>query len=319
MKVVVAEPQLMSEETKSALASLGRVAYGPFETEALVHQLGDCEVLVVRLGHYIGGDLIHRAPKLRYVVSATTGLDHIDLAAAQAAGVRVVSLRDCRDAIQDVSATAEHTWGLLLALVRNTHAAAGHVLAGGWERNRFWGSQLRGRLLGIVGHGRIGAMVAHYGAAFGMEVVACDTEPARIVEPAKPLPLLEVIRASDAISIHVAAIPANRHLIDRALIAEMKRGAVLVNTARGSIVDEAALAEAVASGLVTGAAVDVLTGEERGDIESSPLLRCARAGHNVLITPHIGGATREAIARTEGEVVARLLQLRTTRARARPI
>jgi D-3-phosphoglycerate dehydrogenase len=155
----------------------------------------------------------------------------------------------------------------------------------------------------VIGYGRIGAMVASYGVAFGMDVVACDKIPEKIEAPATPVSFEELLRSADIVSLHVTALPENRHLIDRAAIARLKRGAVLVNTARGSLVDEVALAEALASGQLLGVAVDVLAGEEHGDITHSPLLASARAGHNVLITPHIGGATRESIARTETAVI----------------
>jgi D-3-phosphoglycerate dehydrogenase / 2-oxoglutarate reductase len=309
MKIVVTEPKMLAEEVKTTLAALGRVVYGPFDDGRLFEELADCEVLMVRLGRYVGPTLLARAPRLRFVLTATTGLDHIDIAATHAAGVRVISLRDCPDAIRDVSATAEHTWGLLLALVRATPAAAAHVLDGGWNRDCFWGTELRGKRLGIVGHGRIGAMVARIGSAFGMDVAACDTDPFKIVAPAVACSLEELARRSDVLSIHVSAAPHNRHLISRALIAQMKRSAVLLNTARASVVDEAALAEAICSGRLAGVAVDVLEGEEQGAVASSPLLACARAGYNVLITPHVGGAAREAIAQAEAAVVKWLAEI----------
>ena len=220
-----------------------------------------------------------------------------------------MSLRDCMQAIIDVSATAEHSIGLLLALVRRTRPAAAHVLDGGWDRNRFFGMQLRGKRLGIVGHGRIGALVAQYAAALGMEVVACDRNEEKVVPPAAAVPLATLLERCDAISIHVTAAPKNRHLINRAAIARMRHGAFLINTARGSIVDETALADAMSAEHLAGVAVDVLEGEERDGIASSPLLACARAGHNVLITPHIGGATLEAIRHTETAVVEVLTAL----------
>jgi D-3-phosphoglycerate dehydrogenase len=303
MKIIVTEPLYLAEEMKQSLAALGPVVYGPFADDALSAELPDCEVLVVRLGRHIGAPTMRSAPKLRYIVSATTGLDHVDLDAARERSVRVVSLRDCPQAITDVSATAEHCFGLLLALLRGTAPAAAHVLDGGWDRNRFFGTQLRGKRLGIVGHGRIGAMIAHYAAAFGMDVVACDRTETKIVPPAEPLSFAALLESCEIVSIHVTASPENRHLIDRTAIARMRPGAFLINTARGSIVDEQALAEAVSSGHLAGVAVDVLEGEERDGIAASPLLARARAGHNVLITPHIGGATYEAIRRTEAAVV----------------
>ena len=240
---------------------------------------------------------------MRFVVTATTGLDHIDLEAARRRGIRVVSLRDCPGAIKDVSATAEHCLGLLLALVRGTVPAAAHVTEGGWDRNRFFGRQLRGKRLGIIGYGRIGALLAGYADALGMEVVAHDRDEAKVAAPASSLPLEELLRTSEIISIHVTADPGNRHLLDEAAIARMRRGAFVINTARGSLVDEAALATAVTSGQLAGVAVDVLEGEEKHATEASPLLAAARAGHNVLITPHIGGATFEAIRQAECAVI----------------
>jgi D-3-phosphoglycerate dehydrogenase len=306
MKIVVTEPLHMADEVRSYLASHGKVVCGPFDDAALAAELSDCEVLMVRLGRYVGADLMHIAPRLRFIVTATTGLDHIDLNAARIRGVQVISLRDCMGAISDISATAEHTLGLMLALLRNTVPAANHVLDGGFDRNRFFGTQLQGKRLGILGYGRIGKLVARYGDAFGMSVGAYDRVTDKVASPAALLGFEELLQTSDVVSIHVTADPENRHLIDRAAIARLRPGAFVINTARGSIADEEALAEGVLSGRLAGVAVDVLDGEERAEIASSPFLAAARAGHNVLITPHIGGATREAIARTEAAVVEAL-------------
>ena len=309
MKIVVTEPKHLAECVKQALADLGSVLYGPFDDGALARELPECDVLMVRLGHHIGGAIISAAPKLRFILTATTGLDHIDLDAAKAASVRVISLRDCPGAIGDVSATAEHCFGLLLALLRHTPAATAHVLEGGWDRDRFWGRQLKGKSLGVIGYGRIGAMVARYAAAFGMNVVACDKAPTKIGPPAKPVSFDELLRHADVVSVHVTATPENCDLIDRAAIARLKRGAILINTARGSVVDEAALAEAVRRGQLLGVAVDVVAGEEHGEVSDSPLLSAARDGCNILITPHIGGATHESIAQTETALIECFLEV----------
>jgi D-3-phosphoglycerate dehydrogenase len=309
MKIVVTEPLHLAERVKQALAELGSVSYGPFDDLALARELFDCDVIMVRLGRHIGDGILSAAPKLRFILTATTGLDHIDLDAARAASVRVISLRDCPGAIGDVSATAEHCFGLLLALLRHTPAATAHVLAGGWDRDRFWGTQIKGKCLGVIGYGRIGAMVARYAAAFGMDVVACDQVPKKIAPPAKPVSFDELLRNADVVSVHVTATPENRNLIDRAAIARLRRGAILINTARGSVVDEAALAEAVRNRQLLGVAVDVLAGEEHGEVSNSPLLEAAREGCNILITPHIGGATLESIARTETALIERFLEV----------
>ena len=306
MHIVVTEPEMISQELQKELGSLGSVRYGPFSNDQLLQILPDCEVLMVRLGRYVGGDIIRNAPRLRYVVSATTGLDHIDVDLLKSVGIRVVCLRDCAELIQDVSSTAEHTWGLLLSLIRFSGRAASHVLGGGWDRNLFWGKQLRGKRLGIIGYGRIGRMLADYGIAFGMEVVAFDLDTSFVQPPARFVPLYDLVQQCDVISVNVTSDLKNRHLINRDLISQFKPGAFFLNTARGYLVDSIALAETVVSGLVAGVALDVLEGEEHGSIGENHLLECARAGYNVLITPHIGGATSEAISQTEMAVVGML-------------
>lgn len=309
MKIVVTEPLHLAEKVRQELATLGSVVYGPFDEPTLRRQLADCDAMMVRLGRHIGKPLIAQASRLRYILTATTGLDHIDLDAARLASVRIISLRDCPESIRDVSATAEHCFGLLLALLRGTPAAAAHTLAGGWDRNRFWGTQLRGKRLGVIGYGRIGAIVAGYAAAFGMDVVAYDKATEKIGPPAQPVSFDELLRSADVISLHVTAAPENRHLIDQSALTRLKCGAVLINTARGSVVDEMSLAEALESGQLSGVAVDVLEGEEHGGSSRSPLLASARAGRNVLITPHIGGATRESIACAETALIERFLEV----------
>ena len=317
MKIVVTEPQFMSETVKTSLERLGQVSFGPFDDRGLESALAEADVLMVRLGRFVGDALLAKAPKLRAVVTATTGLDHIDLSAAKTASVRVISLRDCPGAIKDVSATAELAIGLMLALLRHIPSSTAHVRGGGWDRTKFWGAQVRGKRLGIIGYGRIGAMVAQSAAGLGMHVVAFDRDSSAVHAPARPVTFDELLETSDVVSIHATSAAENRHLLDQEAIARLKMGAVLINTARGHLIDENAVAAAVRSGHLAGVAADVLDGEERGQAQSSPLLACAREGYNVLVTPHIGGATHEAIAQAETAVVGVLeIMLQGSHARA---
>lgn len=306
MKIVVTEPQPMSQKVRKLLTEIGTVSYGPFEDGALEDILLDCDVLMIRLGLYVGDNIFQIASKLKYLVSATTGLDHIDLQAAANNQVRIVCLRDCPEKIKGISSTAEHTWGLLLALVRFLPTATSHVLDGNWNRNQFWGHQLQGKQLGIVGCGRIGSMVAKYGIAFGMQPVAYDIDVSKINPPICSVSLEDLVSTSDIISIHVTADPKNHHFINQSTISKFKTGSFLINTSRGRVVDSQALANAVASGKISGVAVDVIEGEEFGEINIDPLVICAKEGHNVLITPHIAGATVDAISQAELSVVSTL-------------
>jgi D-3-phosphoglycerate dehydrogenase len=303
MKIVVTEPEFMSEDLKTHLERLGETSFGPFDDRMFREELARAEVLMVRLGRLIDAAVLAQAPKLRFLVSATTGLDHIDLEETKIAGVRVISLRDCPDAIRDVSATAEHTVALMLALMRNIPSAAAHVLDGGWDRTQFFGSQVRSKRFGIIGYGRVGSLVAQAATGLGMRVVAFDRNAQAIRDPAAAVSFNELLETSDVVSVHATSAPQNKNLLDREAVRRLKEGAFLINTARGQLIDELAVSAALRSGHLAGVAADVLDGEERGDAKSSPLLSCARAGYNVLITPHIGGATYESIVQTEAAVV----------------
>lgn len=263
----------------------------------------DPHLLLVRLGIRVGPDVTSAAPSLRLVVTPTTGLDHLDVASLADAGIRVLSLRDARDRIVDVHATAEHTWGLLLACMRSIPRAHADVAAGNWRRARFLGSELSGRTLGIAGHGRLGSRVASYGRAFGMHVLVHDVDPLAVRDlpsGTRAVDAETLVGTSDVLSLHLPLDTTTRGWLNAERIDLLPHGAVVVNTARGELVDESALAAALASGRLGGVAVDVVgddaTWGER--TPSRPLLDLLDAGHNLVVTPHIGGWARDAVAST---------------------
>ncbi len=295
------EPQGYSADARAVLATLGTVHDGPFQRRELLDRISAYDVLIVRLGHQIDQEVLDAGKHLKVIVSATTGLDHIDLEAAQARGIVVMSLKGEQSFLSSITATAEHTWGLLLALVRRITEACDSVKAGYWDRDAFKGHDLAGKRLGIVGLGRLGKQVAAYGAVFRMSVNAFD--PRLDVWPEtvmRRLSLRDLAAESDVLSLHVHLAPDTVGLVGKAELEALPRGAVLLNTSRGHILDEGALLEALESGHLAGAALDVLTGERSVDRrQDHPLLAYARRNRNLLITPHIGGATHEAMARTE--------------------
>ena len=264
-------------------------------------------VLLTRLGLSISPATVAGCPTLRLVATPTTGLDHIDLDGMSAAGIDVVSLRDARDRIVDVTATAEHTWGLLLACVRRLPTAAADVAAGGWHRRRHLGSELAGRTLGIVGHGRLGRRVAGYGVAFGMEVVVHDIDPAALSGLAPGVRAGDaeaVLTDADVVSLHLPLDATTRGWLSAERIARLRPGAVVVNTARGELVDDEALARALVAGRLGGVALDVVADDGRWGDRSpeNPLLRLAGERSDVVVTPHIGGWARDAVATTRRNV-----------------
>lgn len=301
-RILNAEPEGYSEKAKAILKGAGDVVEERLTRERLIRRLPGFDVLIVRLGIQVDREVMDAGRRLKAIVSATTGLDHIDTEYARGKGVAVLSLKGEREFLKSVRATAEHTWALLLSLIRRVPQAFGSVREGAWDRDRFRGSELFGKRLGLVGLGRIGSMVAGYGLAFGMKVAAYDPlaeEWPDGVERKDSLAAL--LGVSDVVSLHTNLDEKTRKLIGPAELGAMRPDAILVNTSRGDLVDEDALLSALASGRLMGAALDVVSGERGigGGKGVPPLVEYARAHDNLLITPHVAGATRESMEKTE--------------------
>lgn len=301
LKILNIEPDQYSEDARLILKKLGTLIEKNVERDELINAIGEFDVLVVRLRHQIDAEIIEAAPKLKVIISATTGLDHIDLDAASQNGVQILSLKGEVGFLRSIPATAEHTWGLLLALTRNTPWAYASVLNGEWQRDRFKGHDLQGKRLGILGLGRIGQKVASFGLAFGMQVDAYDLYPKNLMEGVTlKNNISELLKVSDILTIHVPLVPETEKMIGRKEIYSLPKGVYLVNTSRGGVLDEAALLDALKTHHLAGAALDVLANERQFERNNSLLLLdYARAHSNLLITPHIGGATYESMQATE--------------------
>ena len=267
------------------------------------------DAFMVRLQTRITGDVIASCPSLQAIITPTTGLDHIDLGAAEDRGIQVFCLRGETEFLKTITSTAEHTWALLLCLVRRIVPAHQSVCGDQWQQHQFRSFELAGKTLGIVGLGRVGTMVARYGLGFGMRVVFYD--PFQTVYPsgAKRVMNLDALLAeSNVITVHVPLNADTTGLIGRRELELLPPGAYLVNTSRGQIVDEDALLAALEHGKVCGAAVDVLTDEQSVPNGDQPMVRYARCHDNLIITPHIGGAAEDAIERTDMFVMRRFEQ-----------
>ena len=257
--------------------------------DELRSRLADKQALMCLLTDRVDGAVLDAGPGLRIVANIAVGYDNIDLAAARARGVVVTNTPDVL-----TEATADFTWGLILAVTRRIAEGERLVRRGGWSGwalDFMLGSDLRGKQLGIVGLGRIGRAVATRAGAFGMRVACTTLDPGADAQGTADaawmrLGLDELLSSSDVVSLHVPLTQATRHLIDRRAILRMKRGAYLVNTSRGPVVDEAALAWALGEGLIAGAALDVYEQEPRVHPELLGL-------ENVVLAPHLGSATVE--------------------------
>ncbi len=311
-RILIAEPDRFSPEALAILRVAGEVELRTVPTGELAPALREYDAVWIRLGHRVTTETLATAgPDLRCRVLAcpVTGLDHIDLDACAERGIRVVSLKGETTFLRRVRATAELALGLTLALLRRIPQAAASVRDGEWDRDRFPGHELFEKTAGIVGVGRLGSIMAECLGALGMRVLGYDPRPDFPDHVAERVGSLDaLLAASDLVSIHVSYDATTHHLIGPAELAAMKPGAVLVNTARGGVLDEGALLDALRAGRLAGAALDVLYGEP--DIAGHPLVAYAREHDNLLIVPHLGGNTAESWVKTEvflaGRVVAAL-------------
>lgn len=251
----------------------------------LARDLADADALLVRSATKVTADLLASAPHLRVVGRAGTGVDNIDVAAASGRGILVVNAPGANSI-----SVAEHACALMLSLARSVPAADQAMKNRKWEKKRFLGTELRGKTLGIAGLGRIGQEVAVRAKAFGMHVVAHDPFIATDIAAAigvELLPLDDLIAVADFVSLHLPSTPETTHLLNDTRFARMKRGVRIMNTARGELIDEAALRRAIEAGIVAGAGLDVFEQEPPGDWTLAGLPQ-------VVATPHIAASTEEA-------------------------
>jgi D-3-phosphoglycerate dehydrogenase len=252
---------------------------------ALLSALAEADAVIVRSATQIDAEAIGAAPRLKVVARAGVGLDNVEVAAATARGVMVVNAPT-----SNIVSAAEQAIALLLAVARNTAAASSALKNGEWKRSRYTGVELQGKTVGVVGLGRIGVLFAQRIAAFGTRLIAYDPyiQPARAAQlGVRLVGLEELLRESDFISIHLPKTPETVGLIGQKELQLVKPEVRIVNAARGGLIDEVALAEALAEGRVAGVGVDVYAKEPCTD---SPLFKF----DNVVATPHLGASTHEA-------------------------
>jgi D-3-phosphoglycerate dehydrogenase len=284
MNILIAEPLAAAGvEAFRAQAGWNVIVSNPKE---YAQHLAEADALLVRSAVQVTPAVLEKAPKLRVIGRAGVGVDNVDLDAATAAGVLVMNTPG-----GNAISVAEHTLALMLAMARHIPQANASTRAGKWEKKKFLGNELRGKTLGVVGLGSIGREVVKRALAFEMRIVAHDPYvTSKIAQDlgAELLPLHDLYAVSDYITLHVAATPETQGMLSREAFARMKDGVRIVNCARGELVDEAALCEALASGKVADASLDVFAAEP---VAGANPLFCTEA---VLATPHIGGSTEEA-------------------------
>ncbi len=261
-----------------------KIGLSPFQ---LAEIIGDYDALMIRSGTQVTSEVIDAGAKLRIIGRAGVGVDNVDVQAATKRGVIVVNSPG-----GNTIAAAEHALALLLSLSRNIPQAHSSTFSGAWDRKNFVGHELHKKILGVVGLGKIGSHVSKVANAMGMKVIAFDpfVSAERALQMQVKLSSIEqLFKQADYISLHLPRTPETENLVDLKLLSTMKSNAKLVNCARGGIIDEPALAEALNSGLISGAALDVFAEEPLNS--ESPLLKVK---NGLILTPHLGASTVEA-------------------------
>ena len=304
MKIVITE--FMDDPAVDALRSRFDVVYDPAlvdNASALGALLPQADALIVRNRTQVRGPLLAAATKVSVVGRLGVGLDNIDVDACTARGIEVIPATGA-----NALAVAEYVIGTAMLLLRGAYRSSSEVAAGKWPRGSLSnGREIAGKTLGLIGFGGIGRLTASLARALAMDVVGADPmlrpgDPVWGSAGVKPLSIEDVLARSDVVSLHVPLTNETTNLIDARRLALMKRDAILINTARGGVVDEAALAQALRDGRLGGAALDVFATEP---MLAGSLLADAP---NVILTPHIGGVTRESNERVSSLIAERVAQ-----------
>lgn len=267
--------------------------------EDLKKIIGEYDAIIIRSGTRLTKDIIECAGKLRVIGRAGVGVDNVDLEAATKRGIIVMNTPE-----GNTISTAEHTFSMLMALARNIPQAAASLKGGEWKRNQFQGSELNGKVLGVIGFGRIGREVAKRAQAFNMTVAVFDPfiTPEGVKQyGAEYYPLKDLLKIVDFITVHTPLTPDTKYILNDETLKLCKKGVRIVNCARGGIVEEKALVKAIESGHVAGAALDVF--EIEPPASDNPLLKMKQ----VIVTPHLGAATQEAQENVAIEVAKQIM------------
>ncbi|HAF61719.1 MAG TPA: hypothetical protein DCK95_05285 [Anaerolineaceae bacterium] len=288
-------------ETGKAILKSKNIAFddkNDIEKEELLSCIADYDALIVRGRTKVTADVFEQGKKLKVVGRCGVGVDNIDLEAAKQHNVAVVNAP-----VATTIAVAEHAMALMLAMVREIPKADSGIKAGIWYKKEIKGAELNGKTLGVIGFGHIGSTVGSYAKAFGMKVIAYDliASPEQIKQHGgEPVTFDELLQQADIITLHVPLTDRTKHMINAGAFTKMKKGVRIISAARGGVIDEMDLLQALESGKVASAALDVYEKEPPTD---SPLVRHP----NFIGTPHLGGQTKEAQQRAAVDIVNEVL------------
>lgn len=307
LKTVISGIDSLSSDVEQKLLRYSKIEYVSIYTDnEIIKTLANCDVFWFRLNLKLTKKVLENA-KCKYILCAATGLDHIDVEFCEKKGIKIISLKGEKEFLKEVRATAEHTMGLMLSLIRKNKQAFHHTENGKWNRYLFQGTELYKKKVGILGMGRLGKIVAEYCAVFGMDVYYYDIVEQNISSNyIKTSSIEELVSQIDILSIHLPYNTKNHFIINDKILKVITSDTYIINTSRGGLVDEECLVKYLTNHKIKGYAADVLYGEP--DVKSHPLIKFSKYHDNVIITPHIAGNTYESIEKTEIFVVEKLIE-----------
>lgn len=272
------------------------------------NKIKDFDFLWIRLNNYIGKDILDASINLKAIITATTGLNCIDSDECIKKNIKIISLKDEQCFLDEIKSTAELTIALIFILLRNIIPAQDSVKKGSWDRQKFKGNELYKKKVGIIGYGRLGKMVTSYLACFGAEIFIYDPYVTDMHSNCQRVSLIDIFSHCDIATIHAKHTPETTKMINKDLFECIQKPFYLVNTARGEIVDETDLLEALENEKISGVAIDVLADETQQEIKRNVLAKYAKKNPNLIITPHLGGCCYESFEKTEVFMAQRLLE-----------
>jgi D-3-phosphoglycerate dehydrogenase len=317
MKILHLESDKFSSHSLSRLRNGNEVDENPFIDQSEYTQIlsrHSFDAIFTRIGLHTGEEEFNLQPNLKFLISATTGLNHIDLDAARERNIEVISLQGETGFLSSITSTAEHTWLLVLCLFRQIVPVYTNVISGKWQRTPFQIHQIYEKTLGIIGYGRLGKMIANYATAFGMQVLFYDNQNVKEINTEHRFcSFNKILKQSDIIVLMASWSDENTDMFSYKQFKLMKENSFFVNASRGEMVNESALLESLQSNHLAGAALDVLSGDSVwGDDlpENQQLVAYSKKHpHKLIITSHIGGFANEAIKKTRDFITDKFLKI----------
>jgi len=300
-------PEYAQETIENILGSSYKILAPEGVPDKVIPIFEECDIFFdASMKVPVSADNIHNAKNLKLIVTATTGVNHIDQKALEQRGVPLLTLKGQKEILQELTPAAEQSWLLLMACARRLRGAIHHVEDSQWNRVGFPGIMLKGKTIGIIGLGRIGSWMARYASAFGMKVQAYDPFNDEVNDGIEMVDINHLLSTSDFITVHVHLTPETAQIIDAERIKLFKRGSIFINTSRAELVDVKALINALKEGRIVAVGVDVLFNEP--DIKNDPLWQHSIDHYNVIISPHIGGYCPEAVIKVVEFSAKRILK-----------